>query len=391
MEANTAENTAPTESAAPPPVSTFTEGRGSSNGATDSHDDAPMSLSEYRQGLRDKREEAEARATAKARVNAMTDGERLALGRATENPLYENYNLKADLDPDKIAELGLSDAPAPPADPDIEYQELKSKLDDLDPAGKERALSHLAQLQRQRYETRKTELGASLQAMQLRHQEQAAALQAQNNRAALIAESLEQQFAEQFPDVPSLEALAVMQQVDPQRAEAALSAIGRYRLTLEAAQQQLHQQESVQRQAVSQWSAGQDHYFNQSLAVERPDLVDERGRIKPAVQEAVIDYAESIGISRQELRQRWHTDPSMHDARMQRMMLDASQFHKAKAKAKEAKKAPPVTVQKPGEPTGSRSTHLDDRIAALESKGDRSGLSLREASKLQLMKMRRGA
>jgi hypothetical protein len=379
-----------TESAAPAQVETYTDGRDSSNRATNGHDDSsPMSLSEYRQGLRDKREDAERSAAAKARVDAMTDEEKLALSRRTVNPLYAQHDLAQSLDPAEIERLGLQEAKAPP-DADQEYEELKSKLDDLAPQDKASALSHLAQLQRSRTEAKRAEIEATTRNMQHLHQQELAAYNAQYSHLNVVDATMQANFQQMYGVPMNAEGLQYLAQTQPEFvAQAALEMV--------TANHQRQQAEAVLAQHEQEAHANdlmlasiEDKQFNEKMRASDPDIFD-GDRLKPEIGKGVLSYVASMGIDRDSFKSLLTANAKvpMRDHRFQQIVIDAARFRMAQAKAKDAKRAPLPKVQRPGEPTGSRSTHLDDRIAALESKGDRSGLSLREASKLNAMKIRR--
>jgi hypothetical protein len=378
-----------------PAVETFSEGRQStqdpvSNCANGHADDTPkssMSLAEYKDGLKTKREEAEARATAQAEVSKLSESERLALSRKTSNPLYREHDLAQDLDAAEVARLGLQDAKAPPSDAEEEIAELEARYDTLSPEAKGSALGRIAELKRQASETKRAEIKKSLEEMRMRHELDAAQMQAHSNRAALIAEDLQSQLQQNFPEVVDQQSLWHLSQTDPERYAAYLAHHGHAQMIMAGIAQQQQQAEHVQGFHESQWVSAQDYQVVSQIARDRPHLL-ENGRLKPEVTRSIVRYAEAIGVNQHELKS-WYQQPANRDHRIQLMLLDAAEHHSARAKAKEAKKAPLPKVQRPGEPTGSRSTHLDDRIAALESKGDRSGLSLREASKLNAMKIRR--
>jgi hypothetical protein len=122
----------------------------------------------------------------------------------------------------------------------------------------------------------------------------------------------------------------------------------------------------------SQFAEQQDTLFSEKY----PDAKE----LKAAAVEYLVDQA---GFSREEIGRYWNSQ-AWRDNRMQGIILDAVRYHKAKDKAAAAKKAPPVTVQKPGV-SAPKTNHFQAQISDLESKG---GLSLREAAKLnQLRRM----
>jgi hypothetical protein len=376
-----------------PAVETFTEGRDSSppSSETNGHDRSePTTIQGWREERKKAREDAEQRATAQAEVSKLSESERQALSRRTVNPLYAEHDLAQSLDPAEIERLGLQNAKAPP-DADQEYEELKSRLDDLDPKDKASALSHLAQLQRSRAEAKRAEIEATTRNVQNLHEQNLAAFTAQATHINMVDQQMQATFEQTYGVPMSMQGIEYLQANSPELAAPAMQAMLTCQAQRQEAQEYLAQNEQANA-ASEQWSAGaEDQLFNQRMRASDPDLFNSSGQLKPEIGAGVLDYVKSFGIGRDDFKQMLSSNVKVpiRSHQMQQLIVDAARYRMAKSKAAEAKKAPPVTVQKPGEPTGFRSTYNDDKIAALEAKGDRGGLSLREASKLQLMKMRR--
>jgi hypothetical protein len=368
------------------PVETFSEGRDSSPPTSNGHDhsEKPTTIQGWREERKKAREEAEARATAKTEVDKMSDGEKLALRRKTENPLYQDHHLKEDLDPDKIAELGLSDAPKPPADLDQEYEELKSKLDDLDPKDKASALSHLAQLQRSRAEVKTAEVAAASRNMQAMHEQALAAYNAQHTHIGMTDQFLQNQFMQVYGVPPTAEGLQQLADVQPELvAQAALEMVTAQHQKQQA-QDLIAQHEQGNQIAQAQWVSAQDYQIVRQIAHDRPDLI-ENGRLKPEVTRSIVKYAEAVGVNQNELKA-WYQQPANRDYRVQRMLLDASLYHAAQQKAHAAKKAPLPEVVRPGTPKGGGIRHTDAEFAHLDSK---SSLSIKQAARLSQLRRQR--
>jgi hypothetical protein len=135
----------------------------------------------------------------------------------------------------------------------------------------------------------------------------------------------------------------------------------------------------------------EDRQFTDRMRASDPDIFDTAtGRLKPEIGQGVLSYVASMGIDRDSFKSMLTANAKVpvRDHRFQQLVVDAARYRMAKAKAAEAKRAPVPPVQKPGVSTGERSTYNDEKIAALENKGDRSGLSLKEAARLKMRRAR---
>jgi hypothetical protein len=350
------------------------------NGAgANGHDDPaePSTLQSWRERQRKRSEDLARFENAKAEFEAKSPEEQEATRRKSINPLYWEDELKQP------------DAPKPPQSVDDEFEELKSRLDDLEPKDKALALDHLSELKRRQNEAKRVEANKALQAMRLQQQHAAVALQGHTNRVALIADSLQAQLQHAFPEVTDMQALMQLQQTDPARADAYLAAHSRAQMTIAGAAEQLEQAEQAQAEDERGWITAQDHQLINTLAVEQPELI-ENGRLKPEVTQAIVAYSDAVGVTRDELVT-WYSNPANRDSRVQRMLLDAAMYHKAKTKVKDAVRAPMPPVVKPGEPGGGKQSPNAGKIAELESIARQAGgLTIRQAAKLNQLKRDRG-
>jgi hypothetical protein len=151
---------------------------------------------------------------------------------------------------------------------------------------------------------------------------------------------------------------------------------------------QTHQQKvgMLQQQLAEVQHANAQEQFSRwnQFAEQQDTLFSEKYPDAKELKAAAVEYlTDQAGFSREEIGRYWNSQ-AWRDNRMQGIILDAVRYHKAKDKAAAAKKAPPVTVQKPGV-SAPKTNHFQAQISDLESKG---GLSLREAAKLnQLRRM----
>src|SRR5262249_32847423 len=191
----------------------------------------------------------------------------------------------------------------------------------------------------------KPKVRAALEA-EVAHVEQARQQYAQGARAAatMAAASLLASFPE-LANVPTDQlqtAVATIGQVNPQRAQQIMAHLERVQNLHNASQQAEAARQQIQQQRFQQYIEAENAKFEASIANEDPATMQ---RLK----EATVDIAEKeYGVSRQELAALWRSQPLMHTAAFQRMMVDATRYHLAMrdAAAKVSKPVPPV--QRPG-------------------------------------------
>jgi hypothetical protein len=387
------------EAAEAPAVETFTEGRDSSPPSaepsaapqTNGHDRSePTTIQGWREERKKAREDAEARATAKAEVDKLSDEGRLALSRKTTNPLYAEHDLAQDLDPAEIERLGLQDAKPPPSDAEDEIAELEARYETLPPEAKGSALGRIAELRRQASETKRAEIEATARNVQRLHEQELAAYNAQHTHLNVVDATMQANFQQMYGVPMTLEGIEYLQATQPELAPSAMQAMLMRDSQMREAETIIAQQQYQDHVAKAQWAGVQDQQFAATVQRDyKEHLVD--GKLNPELKPYIYKAARDLfGVSEAQLNHYWVSDPEAHDLQRQFAVLDRAIVMRGRDLARNIPKTlPPVSVQRPGEPTGSRSTHLDDRISALELKGDRSGLSLREASKLNAMKIRR--
>ena len=194
----------------------------------------------------------------------------------------------------------------------------------------------------------------------------------------------------QYPELAGLNsdqingALAVLSRENPQKFLQIQSQIAQAKTYYDASQQyRAAEQQHAQQKAVSEFSRyveSQDKIFEDSLAKEvAPE------KVKQVKSEIYNIAEESYGLSKQQLRGLWDTQPLMRTAAMQRMMFDAAAYRLAMKGVERADRPAVPIVQRPGTFKGSNSG--DETIQALERKLAKTG-SLRDSTALRLAKMR---
>lgn len=159
---------------------------------------------------------------------------------------------------------------------------------------------------------------------------------------------------------------------------------------LAAVQQEI--QGAQQRQTTERQSKLQEFIRRESelLSELAPEINDEaRG---PKIRSAAVNVLKDLGFKESELGEfyRGERDISIHDHRLQRLILDSVKLREAQAKAKVATAVPKPPVQRPGaaKPKGA---DVDARITALGQRIDStSGMNALRAA-AQLVQTRRQA
>src|SRR5262249_41457583 len=103
-------------------------------------------------------------------------------------------------------------------------------------------------------------------------------------------------------------------------------------------------------QRLQEFVKAEDQRFEQAMAAEDPATVQK-------VKESIVTIAEQdYGVSRQELAQLWRTQPLMHTAAFQRMMVDATRFRLAQREVANKVDRSALPVQRPGTAGQARSS-----------------------------------
>lgn len=329
-----------------------------------------MSLQEYRQGLRDKREDAEVKAKAKAEWDALTTEEaRDKYHKLAENPLRE------------------PDAPKPPIDAEIE--ELTSRIDRLPPEAQGDAFGRLAELQRERTSMRRAEIESTTGHMRLQQEQALAAYNAQTTHINMVDQQFQANFQQAYGVPMSMEGIEWLQANAPEYAAAAMQAMLMRDSQMREAQALMAQHEEMSAANDSMLAAVEDEEFTHRMKASDPDVFDSSGRIKPEISAGVLNYVGSMGIDRDTFKSLLASNAKvpMRDHRFQQLVIDAARYRMAKSKATEAKKAPLPPVQRPGEATGGI-RHTDAEFDRLEGK---SSLTIKQAARLNQLRRQRNA
>jgi hypothetical protein len=173
----------------------------------------------------------------------------------------------------------------------------------------------------------------------------------------------------EFQDIRSMEDVEAMAQNDwPRwvRYQTHQQKVGMLQQQLQEVRQQNYQEQ------VGQWAR---------FAEEQDTRFSEKFPDAKELKDAAVGYLKEQGFETNEIARYWNS-AAWRDARMQGIILDAVRYHKAKAKADAAKRAPVPEVQKPGV-SAPKANPFQAEIAELEGKG---GLSLREATKLHSLR-----
>jgi hypothetical protein len=220
-----------------------------------------------------------------------------------------------------------------------------------------------------------------IQELAVQQQQAQAHLQMSQNRAALLATQLSSQIQEKYGDI-ALEDLNRMSQENPQLAQSYLAdiAIARFTLDQETAQQLQQQQEMAR--ATHGWGVEQDQKLRKQLHLDHPEAFGADHKIKREYQDAARSYLSSVGFAPGEFEHLQSQVPALLDHRLQRLLFDGGQLWKAKQAARNATKRPLPPVLRPGVQT-VRVGRDEAAIARLTSK---SGLTLKEAAQLSMLR-----
>jgi hypothetical protein len=151
---------------------------------------------------------------------------------------------------------------------------------------------------------------------------------------------------------PALQRLA---QTDPARAQAIVNTLEKAQRIEFAQQQQAAAQQQARQQAISKFRAEQSAEFTRTSGMSQAEQAE--------AAEDIAAYAESNGVSRQDLVSVMEQSPWMTHALFQRMMVDATRYNKLMQSAKPRPSSPIPPVQRPG--TSNRATQSDSGTSEL--------------------------
>ena len=200
----------------------------------------------------------------------------------------------------------------------------------------------------------------------------------QHYEAALpqLLATLQQQQAGEFADIRTIadvERLAREDQPRYMRWDLAQKKIAAVQQEMVAAQ--LRQGAELQ-QRFAEFAHGQDRL----LAEKVPDMADAKKAAE--LQNAALSVLKSTGFDEHELAASWRGEQglSLRDHRVQLLILDATRWRDAQAKAKQVQAKPVPPVQRPGTAQGKGAAR-EAEIANLTTKLEKTG-SLRDAAAL---------
>jgi hypothetical protein len=205
------------------------------------------------------------------------------------------------------------------------------------------------------------------------------ARQQYENALPQLFQTLQAQQAGQFADVKTMADVERMAAEDWPRYlqwDVAQKKLAAVQQEFQAAHQR---QSEEQRQKFSEFAKKQD-----SLLVEKvPDMADEKKA--EALQKAARATLDHIGFNEQELARAWNTpgEFSLRDHRVQMLIIDATKWRDAQAKAKTVTAKPVPPVQRPGTSQDKAPAHAAE-IATLNKQLDNaSGVNaIRAAARL---------
>lgn len=175
---------------------------------------------------------------------------------------------------------------------------------------------------------------------QARGQYQQATLQAAQMSAAAVLSA--------FPELQNIPAnqmetaVRLIAAKDPARGQAIHEHMQRTQNLYQASQQAAAQQQQLQAQQLNRWVQQQDQLFEESVKHEPVETVKE---VKANAARIAREY---YGISEDELRQAYQTNPAVRSAAFGKMMYDATRWHLTQESLKAHKSNPVVPVQRPG-------------------------------------------
>jgi hypothetical protein len=200
----------------------------------------------------------------------------------------------------------------------------------------------------------------------------------QHYEAALpqLLATLQQQQAGEFADIRTIADVERLAREDHPRYlqwDLAQKKIAAIQQEVVAAQQR---QGAELQQRFAEFARSQD----QLLAEKVPEMADAKKAAE--LQNAALSVLKSTGFDEQELAASWRGEQglSLRDHRVQLLILDATRWREAQAKAKQIQAKPVPPVQRPGTAQGKGAAR-EAEIANLTTKLERTG-SLKDAAAL---------
>jgi hypothetical protein len=139
-------------------------------------------------------------------------------------------------------------------------------------------------------------------------------------------------------------AVQMLQRSNPQRYAQLQAHIGQVQATINAAQQQVAQQQIIAQQQQRQQAEVQKQQFRQYA-----EYHDSRvAAVPPEVGHEVVAIAAEHGISKQQLLDLYETNPVMRHSAFQSMMADAAKYRLVQRATHRAQVRPVPRVQRPG-------------------------------------------
>jgi hypothetical protein len=137
-------------------------------------------------------------------------------------------------------------------------------------------------------------------------------------------------------------AIATIAATNPQRAAAINTALERTKVLMDVSQKAQATQQQVRAKQFEQYAQSQDAKFEAYVKAENPATVV---KVKDSVGEVLAEY----GISKNNLRQLWQSEPLMRSAEFQKMLYDLTRFKiAARNVPTKIDRSPPPPVQRPG-------------------------------------------
>lgn len=193
------------------------------------------------------------------------------------------------------------------------------------------------------------ELAQAEQAKQT-HIAQAEAARAQYQEAARQAAQVSMATAiASFPELSGLDgtqiqtALQVIQQRDPQRAQAIVNHLQHVVQLHNVSEQARAQQSQIEQQKVQSWMEAEEQKFSQWAA--KPE---NSARVKAVQADALNLFQSEYGVSKAELKSIFESVPAFRSDLAQRLITDALSYRQAMRGAARAAPKPVPLVQRPG-------------------------------------------
>jgi hypothetical protein len=137
-------------------------------------------------------------------------------------------------------------------------------------------------------------------------------------------------------------AIQTIAATNPQRAAAINAALERTQVLMDVSQKAQAAQQQVRAKQFEQFARAEDAKFEAAVANENPETVRR-------VKDAAIEVFKEYGVSQDQLRDLWQSEPLMRTAPFQKMVYDLIRFKTAAANVPTKVAAKPLPpVQKPG-------------------------------------------